>query len=131
MISTEAHSDPEQFTFPSVNPDMSALEQHKAEVEAFGFADVDSPIKVIEKYNENAGCYDYILTECMGYRDSEYVVKALRELTSIPTNSKFIDFACGTGLVGEWLQREGFQHIVGIDASKEMLDSCKKKEIYS
>mmetsp|Transcript_40525 Transcript_40525/g.39050 ORF Transcript_40525/g.39050 Transcript_40525/m.39050 type:complete len:128 (+) Transcript_40525:210-593(+) len=36
-----------------------------------------------------------------------------------------VDFACGTGLSGEVLKREGLVPTYGIDASQKMLDLCK------
>lgn len=38
-----------------------------------------------------------------------------------------LDFACGTGRITEFLERKGFDNIVGIDSSEEMLKEAKKK----
>jgi predicted TPR repeat methyltransferase len=32
---------------------------------------------------------------------------------------------CGTGLVGKYLNEKGYCSIVGVDASKGMLDQCE------
>jgi len=37
---------------------------------------------------------------------------------------------CGTGLVGQYLKERGFKHVVGVDASKGMLEKAKEKESY-
>jgi len=42
-----------------------------------------------------------------------------------------VDFACGTGLVGEHLKSAGFNKIFGIDVSEKMLDIAKEKNIYT
>ena len=38
---------------------------------------------------------------------------------------------CGTGLVGQYLKERGFKTIVGVDASKGMLEKAHKKGSYS
>ena len=38
---------------------------------------------------------------------------------------------CGTGLVGQELKKLGYGKVVGIDASKGMLDTAAKKEAYT
>jgi predicted TPR repeat methyltransferase len=38
---------------------------------------------------------------------------------------------CGTGLVGQYLKERGFKTVVGVDASKGMLDKAKEKDAYS
>ena len=42
-----------------------------------------------------------------------------------------MDFACGTGLVGEALVEDGYEEITGIDISQRMLDQAKSKGVYS
>lgn len=37
-------------------------------------------------------------------------------------NFKILDFACGTGLVGKYLNEYGFSSIEGMDISKGMLE---------
>jgi SAM-dependent methyltransferase len=37
---------------------------------------------------------------------------------------EILDMGCGTGLVGKYLHDDGFKQIVGLDASKGMLDEC-------
>jgi predicted TPR repeat methyltransferase len=38
---------------------------------------------------------------------------------------------CGTGLVGKYLKERGFQTIVGVDASKGMLEKALVKGSYT
>ena len=35
---------------------------------------------------------------------------------------KVLNVGCGKGYVGEYLRNDGFQHIVGMDCSKKMLE---------
>jgi predicted TPR repeat methyltransferase len=44
---------------------------------------------------------------------------------------KIIDFACGSGLVGQALAEDGFTHITGVDISQKMLNLAESKEVYS
>ena len=37
-----------------------------------------------------------------------------------------IDLGCGTALVGKYMHDDGFRKIVGLDASKGMLEECEK-----
>lgn len=39
--------------------------------------------------------------------------------------------ACGTGLVGQYLKERGFKTIIGVDASKGMLDKAAEKNSYT
>ncbi|MEL6344814.1 MAG: tetratricopeptide repeat protein [Myxococcota bacterium] len=43
--------------------------------------------------------------------------------------ARMLDLGCGTGLVGAEF-RERVDHLVGIDLSREMLDRCRRKELY-
>ena len=45
-------------------------------------------------------------------------------------NAKVLDAGCGTGLVGEILYKNNFNHIEGVDFSQEMLDVANQKNIY-
>ena len=47
-----------------------------------------------------------------------------------PSSVKVVDFACGTGLVGQYLNDKGFKNIMGLDVSPNMLDLCANKCIY-
>jgi len=43
---------------------------------------------------------------------------------------KILDVGCGKGHVGEYLKKDGFQHIHGIDCSKSLLEAAQEKNIY-
>jgi len=56
----------------------------------------------------------------------------LERLTS-PAWIKFItavDLACGTGRTGLWLAQRGVRHIDGVDATSEMLEIARTKNVY-
>jgi len=38
------------------------------------------------------------------------------------------DMGCGTGLVGQYLNEAGYKNIIGVDASKGMLDEAEKSK---
>ena len=44
-----------------------------------------------------------------------------------------LDMGSGTGLIGKYLHDAGYRKIVGVDASKGMLDECEKSKpgVYS
>ena len=77
---------------------------------------------VAQKYDDiylNAGYYDHI--KCC-----ELASKLVPNPSTRPSLAVF-DMGCGTGLVGEEMQKVGFENIVGCDASKGMLDIAAKK----
>ena len=84
-----------------------------------------------EHYDEVAAKYDSIYLTA-GYHDHENVLKMCEKL--IPDqhlqtrpNLEVLDMGCGTGFVGEVMQKAGFDRITGCDASKGMLDVAAKK----
>ena len=46
------------------------------------------------------------------------------------TQTKILDAGCGTGLVGEILNKNSFQNLIGVDFSQEMLNIAKQKNVY-
>ena len=46
------------------------------------------------------------------------------------TQTKILDAGCGTGLVGEILNKNSFQNLIGADFSQEMLNIAKQKNVY-
>ncbi|WP_317056285.1 class I SAM-dependent DNA methyltransferase [Roseovarius rhodophyticola] len=58
----------------------------------------------------------------------ELAKTATRHLTP---DMSIIDAGAGTGLVGEALQREGFNHLTALDFSENMLDIARTKGIYA
>ena len=56
---------------------------------------------------------------------SELLLSYLRN-----TQTKILDAGCGTGLVGEILNKNSFQNLIGVDFSQEMLNIAKQKKVY-
>jgi predicted TPR repeat methyltransferase len=52
-------------------------------------------------------------------------------LGDIAATAQVLDMGCGTGLVGQYLKERGFLNVVGVDASKGMLDKATEKRVYS
>merc|ERR1711981_353518 len=44
--------------------------------------------------------------------------------------TKVLDVGCGKGFVGEYLKKDGFLHITGMDCSKNLLEIAKTKKAY-
>lgn len=42
-------------------------------------------------------------------------------------NAKILDLGCGMGFCLYWLKRKGYENIIGIDLSAEMVEVAKKK----
>ena len=55
-----------------------------------------------------------------GYQAPHHAVALLKKL--VPTSARIIEFGCGTGLVGRQLADVGYQQLVGVDLSPEMLE---------
>lgn len=64
----------------------------------------------------------------MGYPDPEYVAKHVDQIAQKnemdKSEVKVVDFACGTGLVGQYLEEKDFTNITGLDISPKMLELC-------
>ena len=46
------------------------------------------------------------------------------------TQAKILDAGCGTGLVGEILNKNEYKDLIGVDFSQEMLNIAKQKKVY-
>ena len=56
---------------------------------------------------------------------SELLLRYLKDI-----QAKILDAGCGTGLVGEILNKNSFQNLIGVDFSQEMLNIAKQKNVY-
>jgi aspartate/methionine/tyrosine aminotransferase/SAM-dependent methyltransferase len=81
-----------------------------------------------QKYDEWASEYDNLNNSDIGWigpcNTVEYLEKYVRKEQLI------LDAGAGTGLVGEILQKEGYQNVVGVDLSEGMMREALKKNIY-
>lgn len=82
-----------------------------------------------EHYDEVAEKYDAIYLNA-GYHDHENCANLVQEFFPEQKDIEILDMGCGTGLVGQECKKLGYSKIVGIDASKGMLDTAAKKEAY-
>jgi predicted TPR repeat methyltransferase len=86
---------------------------------------------IAEHYDELSNHYEDIYL-MVGYHDPLKCAELTKEIFGENTEDKQIfDMGCGTGLVGQYLKERGFKHVVGVDASKGMLEKAKEKESYS
>ena len=80
-------------------------------------------------YDEIAGLYDEIYLSA-GFYDhikcSELAQKLFPDVEK-RKNLHIFDMGCGTGLVGEEMQKNGFENIVGCDVSTGMMEVAAKK----
>lgn len=88
--------------------------------------------QVEEHFDSVALNYDGVYLRA-GYPDpkkcSDYVADFVKS-RALGQNVEICDFACGTGLVGEYLKEEGFNKVFGIDVSSKMLEIAESKKVY-
>jgi len=81
-------------------------------------------------YDDAAIDYDDILLSEIGYVSPDICAHAIAPY--LPDRDvRLIDLGCGTGLAGQALAALGFEHIDGVDYSKEMLAVAERKGCYS
>lgn len=83
---------------------------------------------VIDVYNDIAGSYETSLLNA-DYKNPEVAVKAFLS-KNFPKDIEILDLACGTGIVGEILKKEGYENIAGLDGSELMLKKAEEKTSY-
>ena len=89
--------------------------------------------KVEEHFDALASTYETVYN-LVGYPDPQQCADYVTEFASdlgLGDNCDIVDFACGTGLVGEHLKSAGFKKIFGLDVSENMLEIAKAKNIYT
>jgi len=69
-----------------------------------------------------------------GYPDpqkcSDFVLNHINENSLKKNDVSVLDFACGTGLVGQCLYKDGVKNLHGLDISKKMLQKADEKDVY-
>ena len=87
--------------------------------------------KIAEHYDELSSHYEHIYLT-VGYHDPLKCAELTKELFGEDCADKQVfDMGCGTGLVGQYLKERGFKNVVGVDASKGMLEKANEKNSYS
>jgi ubiquinone/menaquinone biosynthesis C-methylase UbiE len=84
--------------------------------------------ELIDAYSDWAETYDKDSIGHFGYSAPEVAAKTLA--TYVQPNASVLDLGAGTGLVGEFLAKEGFTQISALDLSPEMLAVARKKKCY-
>jgi len=83
--------------------------------------------RIVKMFDEIAPTYDLVNRIVSFGSDKIWRKKAIKEtLKFLPQNPKILDVACGSGdMIAEWLKYTS--HIIGLDASGEMLKIAKKR----
>jgi len=84
---------------------------------------------LLHLYSEWAGTFDRDVVERLGYRGHLICVQGLLRYFD-DRGALILDVGCGTGLVGQTLAEEGFEHLAGLDISEEMLEKASDKGVY-
>jgi len=81
------------------------------------------------QYDEWAETYESDLVNDMDYvahKEASDIFSAV-----VPDRSqRILDVACGTGLVGEYLQSLGYRDLHGVDFSQNMIDLSRGRNVY-
>ena len=97
-------------------------EAHKLEMAKHGNFSQDN---IVDHYDELSSHYEEIYLRA-GWHDPLKCAELAKHCVGdvgVETASVF-DMGCGTGLVGQYLKERGFKTVVGVDASKGMLDKA-------
>ncbi|HAC64052.1 MAG TPA: class I SAM-dependent methyltransferase [Cyanothece sp. UBA12306] len=85
--------------------------------------------ELAQRYDQWSKKYEQDLTENFGRPTREPIVDLT--IKYVPKNAHILDAGAGTGLMGQWLNEEGYKNLVGIDLSLGMLAEAKKKNVYT
>ena len=86
--------------------------------------------ELMAAYGEWAEKYDNDLIGEMGYVAPMISSKLLQRYID-RKDARILDAGCGTGVVGECLNKDGYSNLEGVDYSQQMLDKAREKCIYS
>ena len=93
---------------------------------------VAGKVAIGDVYNDIGGDqYDAIATECkwnMPLALSELIGKGC--VLDISTDSEILDVGAGTGTVGTYLKKKGFNNLTALDASEGLLKKAQEKGAY-
>ena len=100
-------------------------DQHKEEMKKHGNFNQEN---IAEHYDELSSHYEEIYLRA-GWHDPKMCAAAAMETLKNPM-AHVLDMGCGTGLVGDYMKAEGYNHVVGVDASPGMLEKAASKGSY-
>ncbi len=78
-----------------------------------------------QPYDELAAFYDDIMGNRKHFRDQEQLILKICKEYGLTKKSRFLDAACGTGIVVRMLYKKGYTNINGTDGSEKMIKSSK------
>lgn len=85
--------------------------------------------ELMDAYKNWAALYDRDTLDVMGYVGPQ--IAAIMLDGHLDTKkSRILDAGCGTGLVGEALNRLGYTSVDAMDYSSDMLEHAKEKDVY-
>jgi len=85
-------------------------------------------VELAERYDEWADSYDQELEEDYGWQIPRLIASVLSQFT--PASARVLDAGAGTGLVGQYLGSLGYDSLVAMDISNEMLNKAREKNVY-
>jgi len=85
--------------------------------------------QVIRFYDEWSSKYEEDLVLVGNYSGHTKCIEAFLEL-GLNRSVSILDLACGTGLLGEEIVKYGYVNIDGLDASLQMLNQARSKDIF-
>ena len=92
--------------------------------------EAETPGELVAAYRDWAGEYDRDTRQVMGYVGPD-LAATLLDCHLDDKDCKVLDAGCGTGLVGEVLNKLGYENLEATDLSGDMLKEAKKKGVYN
>ena len=83
---------------------------------------------IAQHYDELSAHYEQIYLRA-GWHDPKMCADFAADALKNP-DAEILDMGCGTGLVGHYLSEKGYRNIVGVDASRGMIDKAEEKGCY-
>ena len=84
--------------------------------------------ELAERYDQWASEYDRELQEDYGWQIPQLMADALNNYAL--KSGRILDAGAGTGLVGQFLGTLGYDNLVAMDLSNEMLNKAREKGVY-
>lgn len=116
-----------EFDGKSLRPNFEVVAQNKELVAKYWNLPKDTT-ECQKHYDELADKYDFILEDCCGYNDPYYVTEEVKK--HIKPDQLICDFGCGTGILGRYLKKAGYEELYGCDGSDNMLKKNVELKLY-
>ena len=84
--------------------------------------------ELAERYDQWAKEYDADLGQDFEYRAPQIAAEFFARY--VPREARILDAGAGTGIVGEVLDKLGYNNMVAMDLSKGMLEEARQKNVY-